>query len=266
MSEGSNHIEASTQTGAPRVKVLYVDVDGTLVGPGGDLFWGDSTGAAEALLRARRAGLDIVPVSGRGRVQVFELCRLLGLSRGVAELGCIHITGRDTRYELGDFPFVGETPVEAMLGRGAVQVAFDAGLEPHDPWNEGREATYLLRGSVDVDQVNGALRAAGFGWCELLDNGRLSRRPGGQVHAYHLAPAGTGKPYGVRLDRLHHGLDRADTAYVGDSASDLDCAAEVGLCWLVANADGSLDWPRRTKTAYGDGVGEVIALLLHGVL
>jgi hypothetical protein len=260
MSQPSNRREASN------VKVLYVDVDGTLVGPGGDLFWGGSLRAAEALLRARRAGLDIVPVSGRGRVQVFELCRLLGFSRGIAELGCIHVGGRDARYELGDFPFVGETPVEAMLGRGAVQVALDAGLEPHDPWNEGREATYLLRGSADADQVNGALRAAGFGWCELLDNGRLSRRPDGQVHAYHLAPAGTGKPYGVRVDRLHHGLDRTDTAYVGDSASDLDCAAEVGDCWLVANADGDLDGARRTAASYGDGVAEVIDLLLNLVL
>ena len=251
---------------APAVRVLYVDVDGTLVGPGGDLLWDGSTRVVEALVRARAAGLEVVPVSGRGRVQVFELCRLLGFSRGVAELGCIHVSGRDTRYELGDFPFVGETPVEAMLARGAVQVALDAGLEPHDPWNEGREATYLLRGSVDPGDVNMALGAAGFEWCELLDNGRLSRRPNGQVHAYHLAPAGTGKRYGVRLDRLRHELVRAATAYIGDSANDLDCEPEVGRLWLVANADENLDWPRRTKSSYGDGVGELIDLLLHGVL
>jgi hypothetical protein len=262
------------------VKVLYVDVDGTLVGPGGDLFYGGTTRVADALLRARAADLDIVPVSGRGRLQIFELCRLLGLSRGVAELGCIHVTGRDVRYELGAFPFVGETPVEAMLGRGAVQVAIDAGLrgpnamtglrgpnamsglEPHDPWNEGREATYLLRGKVDVAAVNAALGAAGFEWCELVDNGLLARRADGKVHAYHLAPAGTGKAFGVRLDRLHHGVLCEDTAYVGDSASDLDCAAEVGSLWLVANADGGLHWPNRTAGSYGDGVAEVIDRLL----
>jgi len=244
------------------VKVLYVDVDGTLVGPGGDLFYGGTTRVADALLRARSADLDIVPVSGRGRLQVFELCRLLGLNRGVAELGCIHVTGRDVRYELGAFPFVGETPVEAMLGRGAVQVATDAALEPHDPWNEGREATYLLRGKVDVAAVNAALRAAGFDWCELVDNGLLARRADGKVHAYHLAPAGTGKAFGVRLDRLHHGVLCEDTAYVGDSASDLDCAVEVGSLWLVANADGGLHWPNRTAGSYGDGVAEVIDRLL----
>ena len=39
--------------------VLYVDVDGTLVGPGGDLFWNGSTGAANALMRARDEGLTV---------------------------------------------------------------------------------------------------------------------------------------------------------------------------------------------------------------
>ncbi|MDQ4096696.1 MAG: hypothetical protein M3144_02345, partial [Actinomycetota bacterium] len=236
----------------------------------------------------RRAGLTVVPVSGRGRVQVFELCRLLGLTRGVAELGCIHVglrgpnaaAAHEVRYEFGDFPFVGETPVEAMVARGAVQLLLDAGLEPHDPWNEGREATYLLRGSIDVAGVDATLEDSGFDWCRLLDNGALSRRsgteparrsgteparrPGGETHAYHLAPAGTGKPFGVRVDRLHHGLDREDTAYVGDSASDLDCASEVGCFWLVANADGNLDWPHRTEASYGDGVAEVIEGLLAG--
>ena len=61
-----------------RVSTLYVDVDGTLVGPGGDLFWDGTARLAEALLAARAAGIAVVPVSGRGRVQVRELCRLLG--------------------------------------------------------------------------------------------------------------------------------------------------------------------------------------------
>ncbi|MBV8236759.1 MAG: hypothetical protein JO075_13755, partial [Acidimicrobiia bacterium] len=102
------------------------------------------------MLAASRAGLAIVPVTGRGRVQVRELCRLLGLSRGIAELGCIHLEGNEVRYCLGDFPFVGETPVEAIVGRGPLDlVRAIAELESHDPWNEGREATFILRGHAD---------------------------------------------------------------------------------------------------------------------
>lgn len=236
------------------MKVLYVDVDRTLTGPGGDLFYGGSTRVADALVRARAAGLNVVPISGRGRVQVFELCRLLGLRRGIGELGCVHLEGREVRYEFGRFPFRGETPVEAMLARGAIAAAVEFGLEPFDPWNEGREATYLLRAdqAVNVAVANVELERLGFGWCQLIDNGV----------AYHLAPAGTGKVVGVQLDRDHHGVAQEEAAYIGDSASDLACAEAVAECWLVANSEASADWPLRTALPYGDGVAEVIDRLL----
>ncbi|MFN2505730.1 MAG: HAD family hydrolase [Acidimicrobiales bacterium] len=232
------------------------------MGPGGDLFSGGTTRLTEALLAARNAGLAVVPVTGRGRIQVFELCRLLGLPRGIAELGCIHVEGRQVRYELGGFPFTGETPLEAMHGRGAIQAMLDLGLEPHEPWNEGREATYLLRGTTDVAAANAHLRDKGFSWCELTDNGVLSRE--GSPHAFHLAPVGTGKAAGLRLDLEHHGLALEEVGYVGDSASDLACAAEVGRFWLVANADPQLQWPDRTPGSHGEGVADVLELILQG--
>jgi hydroxymethylpyrimidine pyrophosphatase-like HAD family hydrolase len=245
----------------PDARVLYVDVDGTLVGPGGDLLWDGSTALVDALLAARTAGLAIVPVTGRGRVQVRELCRLVGLGRGIAELGCIHLEGNEVSYELGAFPFVGETPVEAIISRGPLDlVRVIAGLQPHEPWNEGREATFILRGAADVAEVNKTLVHHGFDWCELVDNGALSRRPGS--NAYHLAPVGTGKAAGVAVDRRRHDIDVGDAFYVGDSAADLACAPEVGECWLVANAEPNLEWPLRTSAPYGTGVAEVINRVL----
>ena len=229
--------------------------------PGGDLFWKGSTRLAEALVRARADGLLLVPVTGRGRLQVRELCRLLGLPRGLAELGCVHLEGPEVRYELGSFPFVGETPVEAMQARGVIELVTGGGaLASHEPWNEGREATFILRGRADTEETNRLLAGHGFDWCTLVDNGAFARRPG--QHAYHLAPTGTGKAAGVAIDAERHGLDRTETAYVGDAASDLECAAVVGECWLVANADPALGGAGRTEAPYGDGVAEVIDRLL----
>lgn len=244
---------------------LYVDVDGTLVGPGGDLLWDGSRRVVEALLAARRHGLAVVPVTGRGQAQVRELTRLLGLPRGIAELGCLHVEGPAVRYNLGAFPRPGgddgPSPVTVMLAAGAVEAMATLGLEPHDPWNVGREATFLLRGRpVDHAEAGAALAGRGLGWCELVDNGLLARRPGQRV--FHLAPRGTGKAAGVRHDRVRHGLARPETAYVGDAAADLACAPEVGRLWLVANADPHLDWPRRTTGSFGDGVAEVIDVLI----
>jgi hydroxymethylpyrimidine pyrophosphatase-like HAD family hydrolase len=242
------------------IEVLYVDVDGTLVGPGGNLLWDGTTRVVDALLRAGRAGMTIVPITGRNRVQVFELCRLLGLPRGIGELGCVHVEGHDVRYELGAFPFAGRTPVEVMHADGVIDfVLQQAELEPHEPWNAGREATFLLRGRADTAAVDAALEAAGFGWCVLVDNGRIR---GGERHAYHVAPTGTGKASGVRIDRARHELALERTAYIGDAASDLDCAREVGELWLVANADTGAEWPHRTAGPYSEGVAELIDELL----
>jgi hypothetical protein len=164
------------------------------------------------------------------------------------------------RYEFGEFPFTDRTPVEAMLDDGVVDfVLKQGGLEPHDPWNAAREATYLLRGHADPDAVNRALASAGFGWCRLTDNGLIRRA---QMHAYHVAPAGTGKREGVRIDRERHGIDRMDAVYIGDGAADVDCAPEVGACWLVANAEAGLEWPHRTSGSYSAGVAELIERLL----
>jgi hydroxymethylpyrimidine pyrophosphatase-like HAD family hydrolase len=244
-----------------RVRVLYVDVDGTLVGPGGDLLSDGSTAVVDALLAARAADLTVVPTSGRGRVQMRELCRLLGLRRGIGELGCVHLEGPEVRYELGEFPFVGETPVEAMQSRGALDAVLGTNdLELHDPWNEGREATLILRGRADVDTVNAMLRDRGFAWCEFIDNGALARRPG--MRAYHLAPSATGKVHGVAVDRRRHALSREEVVYVGDSAADLACAPEVAECWLVSNAEPELDAELRTTAPYGAGVAEVIESVL----
>jgi hypothetical protein len=100
----------------------------------------------------------------------------------------------------------------------------------------------------------------GFDWCELVDNGALSRRPGS--NAYHLAPMGTGKVTGVGADRRRHEIDIDSAFYVGDSAADLACAPEVAECWLVANAEAELDWELRTSAPYGAGVAEIINRLL----
>ena len=42
-----------------------------------------STRIFEALIAAREAGMKVIPVSGRGRIQVRELCRLFGFERGI---------------------------------------------------------------------------------------------------------------------------------------------------------------------------------------
>lgn len=221
----------------------------------------ESTRIFDALLAARAAGLDVVPVSGRGRIQVRELCRLFGFPRGIGELGCLHVEGGDAHWEFGDFPLANTSPVDAMHEGGLLDLVMTLGdIEEHAPWNEGRHGTLLVRGHIDIEPAEAELAKRGFGWCHIIDNG-LTRNDTARV--YHLIPRGAGKSYGVAKDLARHNIPRENAVFVGDSRADMDCASEVRECWMVANGDSTLDWPNRTTASNADGVAELIYKLIE---
>jgi hydroxymethylpyrimidine pyrophosphatase-like HAD family hydrolase len=64
------------------LKVLYTDLDGTMVGPYGNFFAADdrtpTLAPATALLELHRAGVALVLVSGRTRLQLQEAALIFG--------------------------------------------------------------------------------------------------------------------------------------------------------------------------------------------
>ena len=240
------------------IDTIYVDLDGTLVGPGGNICFDGTSRTVDALLRAQQGGITIVPISGRGRLQMREFRRLFGFSRAIGELGGVVLDGTEVRYQLGAYPADNSrSPVQQLEQCGALDGLRAAGLEDHDPWNEGREVSWLMRGDIESGVAEGVLHAAGCDWAHVTNNGTLS---GGRGHVFHVGPRGVSKQAGVARDRDAHGLRRESAAFVGDSPADLACASEVapGWCFLVANAAPSLEWAPRTSSAYGLGVAEVI--------
>ena len=238
--------------------VLFSDVDGTLVGRGGSLLAGfdgsPTLAAAEALVEAGQAGLEVVLVSGRTALQLREASRLLGLRDAVGEVGGVLLLGRTTELQWGEAPrALGATPAEAIARSGALAgllAAFRGRLEPHAPWHEGRQGTALLRGQVEVAEADAVLAGAGFGWARLLDNGRLRgsypHLGAGTTHAYHLAPAGVTKARTAAAYLARRGLAAHQAAAIGDSPADLELAAVTGAMFLVANgawAAGELPLP-----------------------
>jgi hydroxymethylpyrimidine pyrophosphatase-like HAD family hydrolase len=263
------------------VRIVYSDLDGTLLGPGGSLFTterGDFTSkAADALLALHRAGVKLVLVSGRTQGQMSELARAVSASAYIAEMGALVV-------DRGVFPeevhrnfgvHQGEaTPFERMVRSGVGGFLLDANrgrLEPHAPWSQhAREATMLFRGEVDRDATQAALEAAGYDWVEILDNGVIPRSFPGldveTVHAYHVGPKGVNKAAGVRRHLAMEGLDREDAAAIGDSRSDLELADEVGTMYVTANGRASIDdLPANatfTEGSHGEGFAEAVAVLL----
>jgi hypothetical protein len=268
--------------------VLFSDVDGTLVGRGGSLLasldGSPTLAAAEALVEAARAGLEIVLVSGRTAPQLREAARLLGLRDAVGEVGGVLLLGPEVELQWGRAPrSLGATPAEAIERSGALAEllgSFRGRLEPHAPWHQGRQGTALLRGQVDVTEAEAVLAAAGFGWVRLLDNGRLRgsypHLGPGTTHAYHLAPGGVTKARTAAAYLARRGLAAHQAAAIGDSPADLELAGVTGAMFLVANgawAAGEL--PRftpagapgpapaiATPSPAGDGWAEAVRALL----
>ena len=239
-----------------RVQVLYTDLDGTLLERGGSLL-ADSHGEPDlgpvpAIVDLARAGLQVVPVSGRARIQMTEVVRLLGWRDFIAEAGAVLVHGvgpsAEVRYNYADWPAAllegGATPYELIERSGALealQASFPGKLEYHTPWHLDREATHLLRGCLDAAEAQAVLDGLEppIG---LLDNGlvrtvgSLECSEANAAHAYHLVPRGVSKAQAIELDLAWRGLSREQAAAIGDSATDIEMADAVAVMALVANA------------------------------
>jgi hydroxymethylpyrimidine pyrophosphatase-like HAD family hydrolase len=259
--------------------LLFSDVDGTLVGRDGsllaDLDGRPTLAAAQALVAAHRAGLEVVLVSGRTAGQLREAGRLLGCRDAVAELGTVLVRGREVELRWGAAPRdLGACPTEALERSGALAAVlegFAGRLEPHTPWHLGRQGTFLLRGQVDPAAADRLLADRGLGWARLLDNGRLRgaypHLGPGPTHAYHLLPAGVSKAGTVAAYLAARGLDPARAAAIGDSPADLQLADVVGAMFLVANgawaAAGTGPPVVVTPSPAGQGWAEAVTALLE---
>src|SRR5207302_2720406 len=203
------------------MRCLYVDLDGTLLGPGGSLLRGAdgrfSLDAVRALQACDRAGAEVVLYSGRRELSVFDDARLLGLTSYSFELGCgLVVDGELEWLTDGIVPSETEGTIYEQIERsGAPQLLLEryAGrLEYHTPWSAGRDVSHLFRGLVDLDEACELVAPFGF---RLVDNGIVHEHaedmPGlPLVRAYHLIPAAASKARSVARHMQARGYAASD--------------------------------------------------------
>ncbi len=255
----------------PLVRVVYTDLDGTLLGRDGSVL-ADADGrptlqAVTALVQAARAGVAVVAVSGRRASTLQQDVRILGLDGGIAEVGTVIIRDGTHHLRWGECPRdLGPTPRAALAAVGALDVlmeALGADLRPYAPWDAGREGGFLLHGAVDVAQADRLLAQAGIGWARLVDNGRSGGWEGREVHAYHLVARGVGKAAALSEDLAARGLAPDQALAVGDSLEDQTMAGSVGTYVMVGNGHGAEGDNRfRVSGRNGDGVAQAISAAL----
>ncbi|WP_239348264.1 MULTISPECIES: HAD hydrolase family protein [unclassified Frankia] len=226
------------------IRVVYTDLDGTMVGPSGCFFQNEDHSTtldpAHALIGLHRAGIALVLVSGRTRPQLVEASAIFGADGFIAELGAIvgwdH--GRGSRILRGAMPDDLDRIPDPLLT--ALIERYPGRLEAYRPWHPGREVDVMLRGNIEVAEVNAWLVAEGFDWLTIRDNGIISRAVMPTLddvpHIYHLVPEGVSKGAAVAFDLARRGLRPEQAIAIGDSASDLVMAGQVGRMHLVANA------------------------------
>ncbi len=230
-------------------RILYSDLDGTMVGPGGCFVRAADRSMTreptDALIALHEADVALSLVSGRTRAQLQEAARIFGADGFIAEMGAIigwdH--GRRSSMLSGQTPAEFSGPLVAQLESlglvDALLAQYEGRLEHHAPWHLGHETDVMMHGRVDVAGVNTWLVERGYGWLILVDNGRLGGTVMGGLdgppHIYHLMARGISKGIGIASDLERRGLMPSDAVAVGDSLSDLEMAPHVERFFLVRN-------------------------------
>jgi hydroxymethylpyrimidine pyrophosphatase-like HAD family hydrolase len=261
----------------PRLRAVYCDLDGTLVGLGGSLLHdgegGISTAGARAAEACLRAGVELVLTSGRRRETVQQPARLIGQPSFVYESGAVVVLDGEEHWLTGDFTPDDERTTHDLVeetGAPALLLEHFAGrLEYHDPWHRGRTVSHLFRGHVDALEADALLAEHGLEELRLVDNGGAegARMEGiDSPRAYQLVPRAVSKAAGVAFHRRARGYAAQECIAVGDSREDLGMAEVVERFWLVANAlerdptlsDALAPNVRVAAGRHGDGVYEAV--------
>src|ERR1700734_3696038 len=158
------------------MRCLYVDLDGTLLGPDASLLTGAdgrfSNLGVRALEACARAGAEVVIYSGRRQGSVFDAARLIGSSAYIFELGCGLVVDGELEW-LTDGIVPSEEAgsiydqLEASGAPALLLQHFAGALEYHTPWSRGREVSHLFRGSIDLAEAAAVLDQAGLEWLGL---------------------------------------------------------------------------------------------------
>ena len=238
------------------VSVIYTDIDGTFLAPGGRLLLdGDkqpSLDLVRVVLELAEAGVEVVPVTGRGRHSVSEIARLLGFGTVVAEMGSVTQRGSGwtsrITYDTGQWdhnPAVHRRPYEAIEATGVTQelvAAFPGRLERIMPFADGREVTHVFRGNVETGRAQAIVDGNDLPFV-FRDNGRihppshgLTLEEGEAVHVYHLMPRGVDKGTAVEADMEHRGIGPEQAVGIGDSISDVAMGLHTGSFVVMQNA------------------------------
>ena len=243
-----------------RVRYVFTDLDGTMMGPGSCVLKNaagePSLDFVSVLVELARAGIEVIPCSGRNRSMLHEDTRVLGLNSYIGEMGGLIMLDREHNeweYFTADMPYDpadSRTPHEVIEAAGVCEEfvgRWPGMLEFHNDMSVGykyREVTVGLRGEVDDAVAQAILDESGLP-LDWVSNGYLT---------YISAPTTLALPEGVRG---HEGTvtRTSGSMFCGSSAArkSRSLARRVLSSRLVAGTLAQSDTSGRGALADGQG-------------
>ena len=166
------------------MRCVYVDLDGTLLGPGASLLrdaeGGFSLDAVRALQACHRADAEVVIFSGRRQAQVMEDARLLGQTAYIFEAGSGLVVDGELEWLTGGLEPTPEgitihDQIEACGAPALLLERYAGKLEYHAPWHTNRDVSHLFRGLVDAREADALLEEHGHGHLRLSTTASCAR-------------------------------------------------------------------------------------------
>lgn len=215
----------------------------------------------KTLVELQKAGVSVIPCTGRNRAMTQEDARILGFPGWIAEMGGLLCTRQSSQpewhYFCGSMPFdeMGSaTPHDVICATGVIDellTRWPGSLETYHDNGIGfeyREVTVALRGAIDEAEAQAMLDASGLP-LYLADNGMVSRISGATtlscdlehpqgIHTYHVTPAGVSKGTGIVRYIELAGLKPEEVLGAGDSPADCVIADAVEMFLFMRNGLG----------------------------
>lgn len=247
-----------------KVRYVITDADGTMftgakatVDTAGE----PSAELVETLVELTKAGVGVIPCTGRNRAMIQEDARVLGFPGWIAEMGGVLCTRQSSNpewhYFTGTMPYdeaSGKTPHDVICETGVIDevlARWPGHLETYHDNGIGfeyREVTVALRGDAPEDDIQDMLDHSGLP-LYLSDNGMVDHisgaselvcdhaRPEG-IHTHHITPAGVSKGSGILRFIELAGLEPDEVLGAGDSPADCVIADAVGTFLFMCNGLG----------------------------
>lgn len=253
------------------IKLIALDLDGTLLDPAGRI----AGGAREAIAQARAAGVQVVLNTGRPIPEVLYFARAAGCDALNGCLGGAALVDRDSGQvlERRDIPQTsGRRALELCLGREIELMIFAGNEILLDPFSQSSllrtypfpafhqnavltpdPLAYMAERGLPLTKLHGDWNRENYPLKELAGLEGIALTSSND-HDFEVTAAGVDKGFSLHWLAERYGVSLSECAAVGDSDNDLAMLRAAGLPIAMGNASqGVKDAAARIAPPCGEG-------------